>query len=498
MTTASRYRCATLPEIVGDQGLLTDGDWVESKDQDSQGTIRLTQLADVGDGTFRDRSDRWLNDEQAARLGVTYLSPGDVLVARMPDPLGRACVFPGLTTRAVTVVDVCVVRAPKHNPKWLMYMLNAPQTREQIASLEAGSTRKRISKKNLSTIPIPVPERSEQDRVAGAVDRSFSQIESAERYLDLVQAKLKRARASVLKAAVEGRLVPTEAELARAEGRTYEPASELLIRILAERRAKWEASRAKGKYKPPVGLDGEVPVLPEGWTWATADQLSWASGYGTSVKCDSEAAGSPVLRIPNVQRGVIDLGDLKYATKQEELRDDGALYPGDLIFVRTNGSLRLIGRGAAVLDHFSASTHFASYLIRLRLCGTQEFWRWVALVWNGPIVRRRIESDAASSAGQFNVSLTTATRYALPLPPFPEQQRIVAEVDRRLSVLDKIEATVEANLARCAKLRQSILKRAFEGRLVAPAPALPASVDASKATKKTASQLALFDEEQRA
>src|SRR5262245_1545892 len=145
----------TLTEIVGPSGLLTDGDWVESKDQDPSGSIRLTQLADVGDGEFRDRSDRWINEEQAARLNVTLLQPGDVLIARMPDPLGRACVCPPLPSPAITVVDVCIVRAPAHNPKWLMYTMNAPQTRARVAGLQAGSTRKRISKANLATIPIP-------------------------------------------------------------------------------------------------------------------------------------------------------------------------------------------------------------------------------------------------------------------------------------------------------------------------------------------------------
>jgi type I restriction enzyme, S subunit len=208
--STSPYLMQTLPEITGDRGLLTDGDWVESKDQDPSGSVRLTQLADVGDGEFRDRSDRWMNDEQAARLNVTYLQAGDVLVARMPDPLGRACVCPRLPVRAVTVVDVCIVRAPDHNPRWLVHAINAPQTRAKIASFQAGSTRKRISKGNLSTIPIPVPDRATQDRIVAAIETHFSRLDAAVASLTRAKANVKRARASVLKAAVEGRLVPTE------------------------------------------------------------------------------------------------------------------------------------------------------------------------------------------------------------------------------------------------------------------------------------------------
>src|SRR5258706_213073 len=99
----------TLAALLRD-GLFIDGDWVESKDQDPNGEVRLIQLADVGDGVFRTRSARFLTMEKARELRCTFLEPGDILVARMPEPLGRACIFPGIGRPAVTVVDVCIVR----------------------------------------------------------------------------------------------------------------------------------------------------------------------------------------------------------------------------------------------------------------------------------------------------------------------------------------------------------------------------------------------------
>src|SRR2546421_9201051 len=99
----------TLAELLSD-GLFIDGDWVESKDQDPDGEVRLIQLADIGDGVFRDRSSRFLTRDKAKELGCTFLKPGDILVARMPDPLGRACIFPGVAQPAVTAVDICILR----------------------------------------------------------------------------------------------------------------------------------------------------------------------------------------------------------------------------------------------------------------------------------------------------------------------------------------------------------------------------------------------------
>ena len=104
------WAMASLPELISPGGIFVDGDWIESKDQDPDGDVRLIQLADVGDGRYVNKSNRFLTHAKAVELGCTFLKRGDVLIARMPDPLGRACIFPGDRRLAVTVVDVCVVR----------------------------------------------------------------------------------------------------------------------------------------------------------------------------------------------------------------------------------------------------------------------------------------------------------------------------------------------------------------------------------------------------
>lgn len=176
------WATATIPDLVGPDGVFSDGDWVESKDQDPDGEVRLTQLADVGEGVFRNRSKRCLTRVRAAELRCTYLEVGDVLVARMPDPLGRACLFPGVGQPAVTAVDVCVIRLGTigADPRWLMWMINAPRTRREILELQAGTTRKRISRKNLSTILLSVPPLNEQRRIVAAIEEHFSRLDAAD------------------------------------------------------------------------------------------------------------------------------------------------------------------------------------------------------------------------------------------------------------------------------------------------------------------------------
>jgi type I restriction enzyme S subunit len=240
----------------------------------------------------------------------------------------------------------------------------------------------------------------------------------------------------------------------------------LLERILAERRRRSEEARARGKYQEPIAADtSDLPKLPEGWCWATVDALIWDAGYGTSQKCTYEATGPPVLRIPNVQNQTIDLDDLKFATEAERLNPDGIVEPGDLLFIRTNGSRGLIGRGSVIVQQLPSAHHFASYLIRIRIVNVDAVPRWTGLAWHTPVLRSQILAEAASSAGQYNVSLTAARAFAVPLPPLAEQHRIMAEVERTMSLVDACEEIAAANEGRCVRLRQSILKWAFEGKL---------------------------------
>ncbi|WP_280451433.1 restriction endonuclease subunit S [Nocardia cyriacigeorgica] len=164
---------ATLGEALA-TSVFKDGDWVESKDQDPDGDVRLVQMADVGDGYYLDKSARYLTSDTAMRLRCTYLEPGDLLLSRMPDPLGRCCVFPGDDKASVTVVDVCIIRPDPgvFDARWLMHCINSPLLRRQIVRFATGTTRARISRSNLAKIQIPLPSLEEQRRIAAILDHA--------------------------------------------------------------------------------------------------------------------------------------------------------------------------------------------------------------------------------------------------------------------------------------------------------------------------------------
>ena len=268
------------------------------------------------------------------RKGYTRFSEGDVLFAKITPCMenGKIAIAKGLTNASgCGSTEFHVVRAPDAlSNEYLAYFLLREEFRKEAQRNMAGTAGQlRVPPGFLSDAIFPLPPLPEQRRIVAEIEKQFTRLDASVAALRWTQANLKRYRASVLRAACSGELLPTEAELARAEDREYEPSDILVERILAERRARWEAQeKRRGKYKEPAApYTSDLPPLPEGWAWATVDQMIVRSEYGTSVKCSYESDGVPVLRIPNIVGGEIDLADLKFANQPLPVDDDRALVP---------------------------------------------------------------------------------------------------------------------------------------------------------------------------
>ena len=207
-TSERRVSTIALKDLA-DGGLFADGDWVESKDQDPAGRVRLTQLADVGEGVFRDRSDRWLNDEQAARLDVTFLDEGDLLIARMPDPMARCCMVPSGVGDAVTVVDVAILRLgrPDFEPRYVMWAINSASFRRSAIEVSSGTTRLRISRKNLAQLQIPAPPIETQRRLVDMIESAVTNLDAVEQTCLTARRRADALRRSLLTSAFSGQLM---------------------------------------------------------------------------------------------------------------------------------------------------------------------------------------------------------------------------------------------------------------------------------------------------
>jgi type I restriction enzyme S subunit len=337
-----------------------------------------------------------------------------------------------------------------------------------------GSGMVHITRKRFDETPVAIPDRDEQGRIVAKIEELFSDLDAGVAALKRAQANLTRYRAAALKAAVEGKLT----EQWRAENPPSEPASVLLERILAERRKKWEEEQlkkyeAKGKKpsknwqekytEPRAPNTADLPALPESWCWATIDQTCQQVRYGSSSKATRDLNGIPVLRMGNIQEGQLDLTDLKYLPHDHREFPGLLLQPGDLLFNRTN-SAELVGKSAVYL-RAPEPCSFASYLISARPLSPLDA-RICCYALNSFWGRQWISSVVSQQVGQANVNGSKLRAFAFPLSPVDEQLPIIEAVEERLSVLEQTRMQIQSDVLRASRLRQGILRRAFEGSLV--------------------------------
>ena len=326
-------------------------------------------------------------------------------------------------------------------------------------------TVKHLSSNTIAEIQLPLPPLPEQDRIVGEIEKQFTRLDAAVTALERAQVNLKRYRAAVLKAACEGRLVPTEAGLAKTGDRkaTFETGEALLARILTERRQDWQG---RGQYKEPAFPDtASLPPLPADWMWARLEQLGFTFGGLTkNPKRVKLMKQFPYLRVANVYANELRLDEVEKIGVEDSELTKLLVHAGDLLIVEGNGSKDQIGRLAIWDGSIDPCVH-QNHVIKVRPIAL-ALGKWILNWLLSPGGRHFVELVASSTSGLYTLSVNKVGDLPIPLPPLAEQTRIVAEVERRLSVVEELEAVVSANLQRAVRLRQSILQKAFRGGLV--------------------------------
>jgi len=347
-------------------------------------------------------------------------------------------------------------------PKFGFYYLQTGEVRNWMEKHASATTVTILNKGKFSKLPFPIAPFNEQRRIVEKIEELFTKLDAGVRSLEQTRALLKSYRRSVLKAAVEGELSRKWREAHR-DG--LEPASELLERILRERREKFVGK----KYKEPASPDtSNLPALPDGWEWANLSQfLKEPLRNGHSAKADKDG------KVRTLTLTAVTVGDFSEANTKLTGADpnhvsDLWLEPGD-IFIERSNTPELVGTAQL----YTGERHFAIFpdlLIRARILDGVPA-SYVELALQSTHARSYFKKSARGISGSMpKISQSTIEAAPIPLPPTQEMKFIVEEVERRLSVVDKLEATVEANLKQAGGLRRSILKRAFSGGLVPQDP----------------------------
>jgi type I restriction enzyme S subunit len=436
--------------------------WVSPKD------MKTERIADS-----EDHITKAAVEESTAKL----ISAGSVLIVTRSGILSHTLPV-AVTTVPVTVNQDIKALTPKEGvlPEYVAWALRSFARDILNTCSKQGTTVNSIETAALHRFKIPVAPLDHQKHIVAEIEKQFSRLDEAVANLKRVKANLKRYKAAVLKAAVEGRLVETEAELARkkspsplageggGEGANYETGEQLLQRILETRRSQW---KGKGKYKEPSAPDTtDLPELPEGWVWASWEQIGFSQNGRAFPSRDYCDEGVRLLRPGNLhESGVLvwtNENTRHMPSRYAEDNPDLIVRSGELIMNLTAQSLKdeFLGRVCR-----TAGGEYCLLNQRLaRLTPIEVSPEFSLVVFKSKWFRRFVDDLNTGSLIQHMFTSQIAT-FTFPMPPPAEQQRIVAEVDRRLSLAREVETQVDANFQRAERLRQSILLAAFSGTL---------------------------------
>jgi type I restriction enzyme S subunit len=389
-------------------GPLTDGDWILNSDYSAAG-IRLLQVGDIGKGRFIGKSSKFITQERARELRCTELSPRDVLISRMPDPIGRACLLPELGYKCITAVDVSIWR-PNSQFADLSYLIQALSTEDWFRKVSAGAsgaTRPRISRKNLEKLTIPIPPLAEQKRIAAILNEQMGAI--------------KKARAAA------------------------------------------EAQLEAGKALPAAYLSQVFPKegqeLSPGWRWVTLGSVcDVVNGFGFPehlqgrkdlpypfIKVsDMNAPGAEVVvssAVNTVDRGILDsLGARIYPSRT-------------IIFPKVGGALltnkkRLLGKDSCFDNNVMGLVP--------RDTDADFLFCWFQTV----DLRTLCNIQALPSIKQSRIA---ALRF--PMPAYIEQKRIAAVLNDQMASAERLRNDIEKQLHEINSLPAALLRRAFNGEI---------------------------------
>ena len=416
----------------------------------------------------------------AFRSSSIRFSSGDVLYGRMRPYLNKVWVadFDGICSAEFIVFKKC------HwlNSGFLAARINSDDF-VRFAEERASGDRPRVAFSQLAQFEFLLPPLAEQNRIVAKLKSAMTRLRTGEDFLARGNRRIERYRRALLQSAATGELSKTWRT--HQDNRGAQTGSALLRSLLDDRQDRWVEGRSgqrktesgkneedkwRSRYKQPTAPEPAASVkLPESWTWASIDALSWASGYGTSIKCTYDATGPPVLRIPNIRERSLDFRDIKYATTPD-LPESTFVHSGDMLLVRTNGSKNLVGRAAIIQEEQDRDYSFASYLIRYRLVGDDRLWSWISIAWDSDVVRLMLENKAKTTAGQYNLSLSNLSAIAIPFPPMDERAFLVARVGKSLVAADRLVDKLGEQIARSEAAKRSLLIEAFGGNLVEQDP----------------------------
>lgn len=456
---------------------------VNPKDQPGA-TIKYIDISGIDNKSFKIAATKEYVWRDAPSRARQLVREGDTVFSTVRTYLKNLAIVPSELDGEIASTGFCVLRAiDDAYQRYLYYFVQFEPFLNELAKFQRGTSYPAVRNGDVLAQYIPIPPRDQVPQIIAEIEKQFSRLDQAVASLKRVKANLKRYKAAVLKAAVEGKLT----EEWRKQNPDVEPASKLLERILAERRAKWEEAelakmKARGKeprndnwkkrYKAPLGhVSSGLPKQPENWVWASVDQLAASSKgaitdgpFGSNLKTIHYTEEGPmVVRLQNIGYGEWFDEMAHISQERYESLKKHAVIGGDIIIAALGDPAP---RACLVPENIGKAIVKAD-CIRFRCASDRLSANYLVNALTSWPAQKRTTSRL-HGVGRPRLNLTEIKTISLPLPPLREQLRICEEVAARFSILENISFLIEQQLARSLMLNQAILTEAFSGDFFGP------------------------------
>jgi Restriction endonuclease S subunits len=430
------------------------------------GTIPWVSPKDMKVLRLKETEDH-ITDDAVANSATNIVRKGSVLIVVRSGILRHSLPVAVADRDVALNQDLKAVELTEaFDPDYVAWALRAAARDILHTCAKAGTTVQNLEIPRFLNYRIRSAPLEEQQRIVAEIEKQFTRLDAGLASLKRIQTALKRYHASVLKAACDGRLAPTEAELARKENRRYETADKpvgvgsLSIESKSNRR---RAGRLWGAGHVPDLTDEERAGLPVGWTWAKVRDLGTDSDNAVQVgpmsmqSKDFTEDGVPVLNVGCVRWGYFDESKLNHLPKNIASKFDRyRVRAGDVLFTRSG----TVGRCAVAQPH-QEGWLMTFHLLRARPDPSKCLPQFLRVVFEGALHIRRQTKAASVGSTRAGFNTRLLADLAVPLPPLVEQHRIIAEVERRSSLITELQAAVGASTQHASALRRSILCRVF-------------------------------------
>lgn len=402
-----------------------DGDWILGENMNPEGEVRLLQLSDIGIGDFLNKSDKHISQETFEQLGCTSLKAGDVMISRMAEPIARSCIVPEFDYTVITAVDVAVLRCNNNyiNNKYVNYLCNAKWFTDKAMSMARGTTRTRITRANLGTMPFPLPPLAEQQRIVEQIESLFAKLDEAK---DKAQNVIECYENTV---------------------------SAILHRVFTgELSKKWRESNGKTK---------------DAWCSKKINEVCVPrAGYAFDSK-KFQSTGCQIIRMGNLYGGVLDLSRSPVFIDESEL-DDGIIkrakiHDGDILITLTGTKYKRDYGYAVCLEN-----PVDLYVNQRILCLSPNpniDTNYLLYYLRSNMFRDIFFSNETGGVNQGNVSSKFVENIELQIPTIEEQRVIAIMLKDILTKEEQAKELAETVVQQIDLMKKSILAKAFRGEL---------------------------------